>query len=102
MVRGLPTKDALRYCFVDFEHNEQEEPGDTIYHTFIKEPWPFCQVRWFTFRAIIEGVWAASVGPIFMKHMDEIPYDMLILEQWTYKETSPPDFTRLILEEWTS
>lgn len=38
--RGLSSKAASKYCFVIFHTNEQEEPGDTIDHTFIKDPWP--------------------------------------------------------------
>lgn len=83
LVRGLPTKDALRYCFVGFEYNEQHEEGDTLFHTFTKEPWPFCQTRYFTFRAKIDDQWSASVGPIFKKHMDENPYNLVLLEPWT-------------------
>lgn len=38
--RGIYTSDALSYCFVAWHDNEQVEQGDTLIHTFIKEPWP--------------------------------------------------------------
>ena len=66
--RGLPTMQAARYCFVNWHQNEQEEEGDTLVHTFIKEPWLHCETRWFTFRAKVDLEWLPSVGPIFEKH----------------------------------
>ncbi|GAI52757.1 unnamed protein product, partial [marine sediment metagenome] len=45
-----------------------EEAGDTLTHTFIKEPWPVCETRWFTFKGDVDTLWTASAGPIFKKH----------------------------------
>lgn len=66
--RGLSVPAATKYCFVDWHQNEQSEPGDTIYHTFIKEPWAHCETRWFVFRGKIDNVWSPSISPIFKKH----------------------------------
>lgn len=66
--RGALWKNAIRFCFVNWNINEQEEEGYTLYHTFTKEPWAVCETRWFTFRAKIEDKWTTSVGPIFKKH----------------------------------
>lgn len=66
--RGLYLKEAIRYCFVNWHKNEQQEEGDTLYHTFIKCGWAHCEERWFTFRAQVDGEWSPSVGPIFYRH----------------------------------
>lgn len=71
--RGVLWKDAIRFCFVNWHENEQEEEGYTLYHTFTKEPWAVCETRWFTFRAKIEDEWSPSVGPIFTKHRVAAP-----------------------------
>ncbi|GAI23886.1 unnamed protein product, partial [marine sediment metagenome] len=74
--RGVFWKNAIRFCFVGWNENEQEEEGYTLYHTFTKEPWAVCETRWFTFRAKIEDKWAPSVGPIFKKHRVAGPQTM--------------------------
>lgn len=66
--RGVAIVRDVKYCFVDWIVNEQAQPGDTIYHTFVKEPWAVCETRWFTFRAKVNDLWTPSVGPIFKKH----------------------------------
>lgn len=98
--RGVLWKDAIRFCFVEWNQNEQLEPSDTLYHTFIKEPWPHCETRWFTFRAMVNGEWSPSVGPIFKKHREAPEYWLILLEPWqvTYE---PPDMTLVIYEPWT-
>lgn len=68
IVRGLTIPAASQYCFVEWEENEQHEAGDTIFHTFIKEPWPECETRWFVFRGTIGGEWSNSISCIFDKH----------------------------------
>lgn len=84
--RGERWKDAIRFCFVNPIQNEQEEEGDTIYHTFIKEPWAGCETRWFTFRATIDGVWSPSATAIFIKHR---PVGLLFAEPYTLLEWPP-------------
>lgn len=73
--RGLPIHTQLKYCFVNWHENEQEEPYDTMTHTFTKEPWAICETRWLTFRAKVSGQWVTSVGPIFKKHRFIPEYD---------------------------
>ena len=41
--RGLYMQGDIRFCFVVYEDNEQEEPGDTLIHTFNKPAWPICE-----------------------------------------------------------
>lgn len=100
LTRGIRTKDDVRFCFVVYEDNEQEEAYDTIKHTFIKEPWPSCETRWFYFYGTIQGEVSPSTSPIFEKHRVAPEWWLIIKEPWTVTIT-PPDFTRVILEPWT-
>lgn len=84
--RGERWKDAIRFCFVNPIKNEQEEQGDTIYHTFIKEPWAGCETRWFTFRATIDEAFSPSSTAIFVKHR---PLGLLFAEQYTLAAWPP-------------
>ncbi len=74
LTRGIELHTQLKMCFVDWTENEQEEPLDTLTHTFIKEPWAECETRWLTFRAKVMNEWVKSVGPIFKKHRVAPPY----------------------------
>lgn len=66
--RGLYLHADVRICFVTYEDNEQEEPGDTILHTFVKEPWPVCETRWFIFWGTVDGKEIPSTSGLFSKH----------------------------------
>lgn len=66
--RGLVTLTDYHYCFDVYTDNEQEEEGDTREHTFIKEPWPYCQERWFYFWGTIAGQHSPSTSCIYQKH----------------------------------
>ena len=100
--RGVAWKTAIRYCFVQWHENEQQEPGDTLYHTFIKEPWPVCETRWFVFRAKVDGIWTKSLSPIFKKHREEKKYQLIILEPWTWYIIPEPSWQHLLTEPWSS
>jgi len=71
--RGVWLFDDKRFCFVAYHENEQEEIGDTLIHTFIKENWPVCQTRWFYFIGTKNGEQSPSTSPIFKKHRYEVP-----------------------------
>lgn len=66
--RGLYLHTDIRICFVAYKDHEQEEAGDTTIHTFIEEPWPVCQTRWFMFRGTIDGIESPSTSGLFTKH----------------------------------
>ena len=66
--RGLPLREDLYFCFDVYIDNEQEEAGDTLTHTFIKEPWPFCQPRWYYYHGEVAGLASPSTTAIFYKH----------------------------------
>jgi len=71
--RGLPLMLEKYYCFDVYEDNEQEEAGDTLEHTFIKEPWPICETRYFYFQGQIAGTPSPSTSNIFSKHRIQPP-----------------------------
>jgi len=85
--RGVAMHTDIRACVVVFEDNEQEEPGDTIVHTFKKPDWPSCQTRWFYFHGTIAGDPTPSTTAIFKKHRIAPP---------------PPEWTLIFEEPWTS
>ncbi|MBA7707830.1 hypothetical protein ES703_116713 [subsurface metagenome] len=71
--RGLYLQGDIRFCFVVYEDNEQDEPGDTLIHTFNKPAWPICETRWFYFIGTIAGVPVVSESPIFTFHFPAPP-----------------------------
>jgi len=66
--RGEWLADDVRFCFVVYTDHEQEEPGDTLIHTFIKEPWAPCTTKWMYFWATIAGEVCVSTSAIFTHH----------------------------------
>ena len=66
--RGVYFPEAVRFCFVEYRDNEQEEAGDTLTHTFIKLDWPVCQTRYFYFWGTVNGELSPSESPLFTKH----------------------------------
>lgn len=101
MERGAPVDLWTRYCFVAYHDNEQEEEGDTYDHTFIKEPWPSCETRWFYFCGQVSAAKSASDSAIFIKHRVAPEYALILLEPWSVT-TEPPPMARVILEPWTA
>jgi len=69
--RGLNTLGDYEYCFDVWHDNEQLEPGDTLIHTFIKEPWAICETRWFYFWGTVNTYYSPSTSPIFKYHRAE-------------------------------
>ncbi|GAI02334.1 unnamed protein product, partial [marine sediment metagenome] len=86
--RGDLALRETRYCFTSWNKNEQEEAGDTLTHTFYKEPWPVCETRWFTFKGEVDTLWTASAGPIFKKHRGEPPTTKYFYSDKDPEETS--------------
>lgn len=92
--RGLTTMSDFYYCFDVYHDNEQEEPGDTLVHTFIKEPWASCETRYFYFHGQIDNVNIPSTSPIFKKHRlwEEPPAPVYDFECWEEFDTG--EYTR--------
>lgn len=68
--RGIAIGTRPRYCFDVYHDNEQEETGDTLTHSFVKEPWLACEPRWFYFFGCRYGYPMPSESPIFRHYND--------------------------------
>jgi len=79
--RGYPFPAKIRFCFVVYKDNEQEEVGDTLEHTFLKLDWPHCQTRYFYFWGTINGEVSPSESPLFEKHFTKPMAAYLYLER---------------------
>lgn len=66
--RGIYLQGDIRFCFVVYEDNEQEEAGDTLSHTWLKSNWPVCETRWFYFVGTQGGTPSVSETAIFKFH----------------------------------
>ena len=66
--RGLIVRDDVYFCFDVYDDNEQDEPGDTLVHTFTKHGWPVCQTWFFYFHGTVNDVVSPSTSAIFSKH----------------------------------
>jgi hypothetical protein len=74
IVRGAPIGTYIDQCFVVYTDVEQQELGDTFTHTFILEPWPVCETRWFYFWGTVEGQLSPSRSAIFSYHRISPPF----------------------------
>lgn len=73
LIRGIFMYNDARFCFVAYDDLEQDEPGDTIVHTFTWPGWTHCQTRYFYFWATKDAWWSPSTSPIFKKHYSTPP-----------------------------
>ena len=101
--RGIYLRGDIRFCFVTFTDNEQEEEGDTLIHTFYKHDWPICQTRYFYFHGTIQSEKSLSVTALFKKHFQRLGYLLVFEEPWTLPipPTPPPELELLFTEPWT-
>jgi len=83
-LRGLVVPSDTRWCFVNWTENEQAEEGDTIIHTFTKEPWITCETRYFVFRAKVDDVWVPTASPVFTIHREAGPETLIIKGRGCY------------------
>ncbi|MBA7701502.1 hypothetical protein ES703_110242 [subsurface metagenome] len=86
--RGVFLPSDKYFCFDVYKDNQQEEAGDTTTHTFIKEPWPECETRYFYFHGTIAGEASPSTSPIFKKHRKPPPWGPPI-EETFYPDPTP-------------
>lgn len=75
-----------RFCFVVFEDLEQNEPGDTLTHTFTWTGWEYCQTRYFYFWSTAAGIPLVSTSCIFQKHSTYVPIEQTL---YFYSDPSP-------------
>jgi hypothetical protein len=99
--RGILLMSGVRWCFVNWHENEQEEDGDTLTHTFIKPNWPVCQTRWFYFLGTKQAEESPSASPIFHLHREAVHLELKFYEPWTEYGPPPPTMELIFLEPWT-
>ena len=103
--RGVAFAEDVRFCFTVFEDNEQEEPGDTIEHTWWKKNWPPCTTKWLYVWGSRSGEVCVSTTAPFKYHNDgyaPVPHLVLVfLEPWTHLLPPPPPMVSIFVEPWT-
>ena len=70
--RGVAFAEDVRFCFTVFEDNEQEEPGDTVDHTWWKPDWPVCTTKWLYVWGSRSGEVCVSTTAPFKYHNDGV------------------------------
>lgn len=66
--RGATVATYIDQCFVAYYDTEQAEQGDTLLHSFLIAPWPFCETRWYYFWGTKRRQPIPSASPIFQHH----------------------------------
>jgi len=100
--RGTWLPVDVRFCFVEYADNEQEEAGDTLEHTFLKPEFVFCHVYFFYFWGTIAGIPTPSTTAIYKWHPIYVEPGYLFFEKWTWHWIDPPDFPNAFMEYWSS
>lgn len=98
ITRGITTLFIPYYCFTVYKDNEQTESGDTLEHTFVKEPWPGCETRYFYFWGTIATKKSPSSSAVYIKHRP-LAYILILAEPWQVDYT-PPSMTKILTEPW--
>lgn len=70
-LRGKEFMVEPKYCFVEWRDVEQNEPGDTLTHTFHFAEWWVCQHRWWGFVGEVDGQPSPSASCIFTAHYED-------------------------------
>jgi len=92
--RGLAMPWNTYYCFTAWHELEQDEPGDTLEHTFSFTDWPVCETRWFYFTGTKRLFPSPSASPIFELHRYEpaptrIAYSRHFSTSGTFRRLDP-------------
>jgi len=103
--RGVAFAEDVRFCFTVFEDNEQEEPGDTLEHTWWKKNWPPCTTKWLYVWGSRSGEVCVSTTAPFKYHNDgyaPVPHLVLLFQEpWSHLLPPPPDMAQAFLEPWS-
>lgn len=67
-IRGVQRMGHPYYCFVEGQDIEQQEPGDTLTHTFDFPSWYLCLRRWWYFWATIASSVSPTTTAVFTEH----------------------------------
>lgn len=66
--RGVNFMSIPDYCLVNYHIIEQNEAGDTEWHTFDFNTWPDCEFRYWFYKGQEGGVASPSTSPIYRAH----------------------------------
>lgn len=66
-VRGLPGPFGGYWCYGVWYPNEQNEDGDTLYHTIDVTEWEEREIRWLIVGGTVDDARSPSIGPIVKK-----------------------------------
>jgi len=66
--RGRSVNFDGKYCFVEYNDLEQNEPEDTLWHTFDLPGWEVCKRRWWHFWGTVSEEATPSNTPIYSAH----------------------------------
>jgi len=80
--RGLTVPWDSYWCYVVWHVIDQDEPGDTLIHTYTWLGWQVCQTKYFRFHGKICGEVSPSDSPIFWKHYTYVPPPVILQEFW--------------------
>lgn len=72
--RGSSLQSSSLTCFTALEANLQQEPGDTLVHTWVKPLFQYCQPHYFYLTATHNGVPSKSISQFFSVHCKRPPY----------------------------
>lgn len=88
VVRGLEVPWATYFCFVAWKEVEQNEPGDTLYHSFTFSEWPTC--------TIVRTEWDLTLGnyPPYWE-----PWGATLTENHPWEQAFLPDLVQYSLTD---
>lgn len=89
--RGVALPWGAYFCFAAWNSVEQQEPGDTLIHTFEVPDWSYCQTKWISFRGTVAGEISPSVGPLIKKHYAFKIFQYLNVPWFAYWGSTSPD-----------
>jgi hypothetical protein len=93
------------FCFVGYRDIEQNEAGDTLFHSFTCPVWPYCTTKYYYYFGKQGGVFSKSTSAWWKYHnWLSIPPPVFTLysnEPWTIQSNEPPVMYLLFTEPWT-
>lgn len=102
--RGVVTFKDPHYGFEEYQVVFQNEPGDTLSHTFDVDPWPGTPFLWYQFKGNIGGIKSPSVSPWWWQNENLLTFCHIFTEPWTYlapPPPPPPEMCHIFTEPWT-
>ena len=80
--RGVAIGTVPRFCVDLYQDNSQEEPLDTLIHTFLKPSWLSGETRWFYFFGTVACELSPSESCIFEYQNIHPSWQEFVNEKW--------------------